>query len=79
MRLKAQNAGDAAELARALSCIGQTRSGDDRKDAEAFAEAIEKLVKDLGLESRLSEYGVKSDQGDVMAKRATEREEGGGI
>ena len=76
VRLKAQKPEDAAQIARALPFIGQSRSGDDKKDALAAADAIEKLIKDLGLESRLQEYNVGRDQVSVVAKTATNSESG---
>ena len=76
VRLKAQDTKDAAQIARALPFIGQSRSGDDRKDALEVAGAIEKLVKDLGLESRLRDYNVGSDQVPVVARTATRSESG---
>ena len=76
VRLKAQNAEDAAQIARALPFIGQNRSGDDKKDSLKVADAIEKLVQELGLESRLSDYKVGSDQVSVVAKTATRSESG---
>ena len=76
VRLKAQNAEDAAQIARALPFIGQSKSGDDYRDAMKMADAIEKLIQDLGLESRLGEYGVGSDQVAVVAKRAAKSESG---
>ena len=57
VRLKGQNAKDAAQIARALPYIGQSKSGDDGKDALQVADAIEKRVKDLGLETRAQGLG----------------------
>ena len=76
VRLKAQNPEDAAQIARALPFIGQSRSGDDKKDAIKMGDAIEHLVKDLGLETRLSEYNVGKDQVPVVAKAATRTDSG---
>ena len=76
VRLKAQNPEDAGQIARALPFIGQSKSGDDKKDALEVADAIEKLVKDLGLESRLKDYHVGSDQVSVVAMMATKSESG---
>ncbi|KAK0510068.1 hypothetical protein JMJ35_007462 [Cladonia borealis] len=76
VRLKAQNPEDAAQLARALPFIGQSRSGDDKKDAIKMGDAIEHLVNDLGLETRLSEYNVGKDQVPVVAKSATRTDSG---
>ena len=76
VRLKAQNPEDAAQLARALPFIGQSRSGDDKKDAIKLGDAIEHLVKDLGLDTRLSEYNVGKDQIPVVAKSATRTDSG---
>ena len=76
VRVEAQNPEDAAQLARALPFIGQSRSGDDKKDAIKLGDAIEHLVKDLGLDTRLSEYNVGKDQIPVVAKSATRTDSG---
>ena len=76
VRLKAQNPEDAAQLARALPFIGHSRSRDDKKDAIKMGDAIEHLVKDLGLDTRLSEYNVGKDQVPVVAKSATRTDSG---
>lgn len=76
VRLKAQNAEDAAQIARALPFIGQSKRVNDKEDALEVADAIEKLVKDLGLESRLKDYQVGSDQVSVVAKTSTKSESG---
>ena len=76
VRLKAQKAEDAAYLARALPFIGQSRSGNDKEDAIKFGDAIESLVKTLGLKSRLSQYGVGEDEIPQIAKLATKSESG---
>ena len=76
VRLKAQNPDDAAQIARALPFIGQSRSGNDREDAIKVGDAIEKLVNDLGLDSNLKEYGVGKDQVPVVAKTATKTDSG---
>ena len=71
VRLKAHNAEEAAQIARALPFIGQARSGDDKKDSLQVADAIENLVEDLGLGSRLRDYNVGSDEIPTVAKTAT--------
>ena len=76
VRLKAQSAEVAAKIATALPFIGQSRSGDDYKDAMKMADAIETLIQDLGLDIRLKDYGVGSDQVAVVAKTATKSESG---
>lgn len=76
VRLKAQTPEDAAQIARALPFIGQSKSGDDKQDALEVADAIEKLVQNLGLETRLKDYDVGSDQVSVVAKAATQSESG---
>ena len=76
VRLKAYNAEDAAQIARAMPSIGQSRSGDDKKDALKVADAIENLVEDLGLGSRLRDYNVGSDQIPTVAKTATRSDSG---
>ena len=76
VKLKAKKAQDAAHLARALPFIGQSRSGNNEEDAIKFGEAIESLVNSLGLDSRLSQYGVGEDQISMVAKLATKSESG---
>ncbi|KAL9597826.1 MAG: hypothetical protein Q9219_004903 [cf. Caloplaca sp. 3 TL-2023] len=76
VRLKAEMAEDAAQLARILPYIGQTRSGDDKKDALRFADAINGLLKELELDTTLTEYQVGEDQVPTIVKRATKTEEG---
>ena len=76
VRMKAENPEDAAQIARALPFIGQSKSGNDKKDALKVADAIETLIQDLGLESRLKDYNVGSDQVSVVAKTATRSESG---
>ena len=41
-----------------------------------MADAIEKLIKDLGLESRLKDYNVGSEKVFVAAKMATKSDSG---
>lgn len=77
VRLKAENPKNAAQLARALPHIGKQRHGDDKKDALRLADAIEELVKGLGLESHLKEYGVGEDQFATITKLATGGQESG--
>ena len=76
VRLKAENADDAAQLARILPFIGQTRSGDDKADAIKVGDAIDELINGLGLGSTLKQYGVGEDQIPKIAKLATKSEEG---
>ncbi|KAL8831718.1 MAG: hypothetical protein Q9170_005180 [Blastenia crenularia] len=76
VRLKAERAEDAEQLARILPYIGQSRRGDDRADATRVGDAIEGLVKELGLETRLEDYGVGEDQIPKIAKMATKMEDG---
>ncbi|MCJ1411394.1 hypothetical protein MMC19_005483 [Ptychographa xylographoides] len=76
VRLKAESADDAAQIARVLPFIGQSRSGNDRHDAMKVADAIEGLVKDLGLATTIAEYGVGDDQIPKITKMATGKEDG---
>jgi alcohol dehydrogenase class IV len=77
VRLKADNPGEAAQIARALPFTGKgSRSGHDREDALKVGDAIEELVDGLGLGSRLAEYGVGEDQVEKIAKTATKTENG---
>ena len=76
VRLKAENPEDAAQLAGVLPFIGQTRSGNDQQDAMKVGDAIEKLVKELGLPSTAKEYNVGEDQVPRITKMATGQGEG---
>ena len=76
VELKANTPEYAASLARALSSIGQKRSGNDKEDAKKFADGIELLVKKIGLESSLADYEVGEDQVPKIAQLATKSESG---
>jgi alcohol dehydrogenase class IV len=76
VKLKAKKAQDAKQLARALPFLGLDKSGNETNDALRFADAIESLVKDLGLASNLAEYGVREDQIPKIAKLATKSDSG---
>lgn len=77
VKLKAQDAAAAEQIARLLPFLGETRSGDDKVDAKKVGERILALVKDLELDSDLRNYKVGRDQIPVITKRATGEEEGG--
>ena len=76
VKLKAQDPANAAQLARILPAIGQIGSGDDKADALEVGDAIARLVKNLGLESTLRQYGVGEDQIPKITKMATRTEQG---
>ena len=76
VRLKAQDPNDAAQLARILPFIGQSKSGDDNADAIKVGDAIDKLINELELGSTLKQYGVGEDQIPKITKLATKLEEG---
>lgn len=72
MKIKANlDAAAAAQLARILPLIGQSRSGDDVVDANKAGDAVLELVQRLGLKTTLTEKGVGRDQVDVIVRRAT--------
>ena len=72
VKLKARaSKDDAAQLAEVLPFLGQSRSGDDVKDAEKLGDAILDLVQRLGLKTTLTERGVAEDELDIITKRAT--------
>ena len=76
VKMKAQDPASAAQLARILPGVRQSRSGDDKGDALKVGDAIDRLVKDLGLESTLQQYGVGEDQMSRIAETATNAHEG---
>ncbi|KAK6375847.1 hypothetical protein LTS17_007669 [Exophiala oligosperma] len=72
VKLKArQNETNAEAIAAILPYMGRQKSGDDIKDSDIVGDAILGLVKDLGLETSLTERGVGKDQLDVICARAT--------
>ncbi|KAI4179170.1 MAG: hypothetical protein LQ346_007251 [Caloplaca aetnensis] len=76
VRLKAEKGKDAQQLARILPYIGQARTGDDRTDAVRVGDAIDGLLKELGLDTTLTEHGVDEGQIPKIARLATKTEEG---
>jgi alcohol dehydrogenase class IV len=77
VKLMAADAGAAEQISRLLPFLGESKSGDDKKDAEKVGERILALVKDLGLDHDLRNYKVGKDQIPIITKRATGQEEGG--
>ncbi|OAG01364.1 Dehydroquinate synthase-like protein [Paraphaeosphaeria sporulosa] len=77
VKLKAAAPEAAEQIARLLPFLGESKSGDDKKDAEKVGQRILDLVQDLGLDSDLRNYKVDKDQIPVITKRATGQEEGG--
>lgn len=77
VKLKAEKPEDAEQIARALPFIGQASSGDNKQNAIKVGAAIEELVRSLGLESSLKQYGVGKDQAPKITKMATGKQEEG--
>ncbi|KAH4846881.1 hypothetical protein HBI42_164110 [Parastagonospora nodorum] len=77
VKLKANDAAAAEQVARLLPFIGEAASGDAKKDAEKVGDRILELVKTLGLDSDLRNYKVGKDQIPVITKRASGQESGG--
>ena len=76
VRLKAESDRDAEQIARILPFIGQQRSGDNRADAKRVGDAIDDLLKELGLDTSLRDHGVGEDQVSTIVKTATGSQEG---
>jgi alcohol dehydrogenase class IV len=76
VKLKANDPAAAEQIARLLPFIGESSSGDAKKDAEEVGERILGLVKDLDLDSDLRNYKVGKDQIPVITKRASGLESG---
>ncbi|MCJ1319817.1 hypothetical protein MMC15_005153 [Xylographa vitiligo] len=76
VRLKAENPEDAAQIARVLPFIGQPRGEDDYRDALKVADAIDNLVRELGLACTITDYGVGEDQIPKICNMATGAKEG---
>jgi alcohol dehydrogenase class IV len=71
VKLKAEDPKAAEQIARILPFIGETRTGDDKKDAVKVGEKIIELVKNLGLQTDLNELKVGKDQVPTIVKAAT--------
>lgn len=77
VKLKAENSESAGQIARILPFIGETRSGDDRADTTKVGDAIIGLVRGLGLETSLKEYGVGEGEIPKITKLGTGGKEEG--
>lgn len=77
VKLRANDAAAAEQVARLLPFIGEPASGDAKKDAEQVGDRILALVKTLGLDSDLRNYRVGKDQIPIITKRASGQESGG--
>ncbi|KAF9734340.1 hypothetical protein PMIN06_004240 [Paraphaeosphaeria minitans] len=76
VKLKAAEPEAAEQIARLLPFLGESRTADDKKDAERVGQRILDLVKDLRLDHDLRNYEVGKGQIPVITKRATGQEEG---
>ncbi|KAL9576894.1 MAG: hypothetical protein Q9203_007643 [Teloschistes exilis] len=76
VRFKAEDPENAGKLAKVLPYIGQSSSGDDREDAVKVGDAIDTLLKELGLDTTLTQHNVGEDQIPKIAWLATKTEEG---
>jgi alcohol dehydrogenase class IV len=71
VRLKGRsNSEDAARFAAILSYLGHQSSGDVVQDSDRVADEIAKLVRELDLETTLTEWRVGRDQLEVIYNRA---------
>ena len=71
VKLKAEDAEDAKQIARLLPAIGGQASGDAREDAREVGGRIIELVATLGLRQTLTGKGVGKDQVPIIVGRAT--------
>lgn len=77
VKLKAEESPEnAAQVARLLTSVGESRSGDDVADAKRVGDRISKLVVDLGIKKTLKDYGVGEDQVPIIVERASGLKEG---
>jgi alcohol dehydrogenase class IV len=79
VKLKANDPAAAEQVARLLPFIGETASGDKKKDAEKVGDRILKLVKELELDSDLTNYKVGKDQIPLITERATGGQKSGDV
>ncbi|KAF2730855.1 Dehydroquinate synthase-like protein [Polyplosphaeria fusca] len=78
VKLKASDPAAAEQVARLIPFIGETSSGNAKKDAEKVGDKILGLVKELGLDHDLRNYKVGRDQIPIITQRATGQKEGEG-
>ena len=71
VKLKADNAEDAKQIAILLPATGGKASGDVREDAQEVGSRIIGLITTLGLRQNLTERGVDKDQVPIIVGRAT--------
>lgn len=71
VKLKADNAEDAKQIARLLPATGGKASGDVQEDAREVGRRIIGLVTTLELRQNLTERGVDKDQVPIIVERAT--------
>ena len=77
VKLKAEDPDAAEQIARILPFIGQSSSGEGKKDALLVGDAIIDLVKRLGLETSLTEWNVSEEQVPRIVKMGTGGKEPG--
>ena len=71
VKLKAEDAKDAEQIARLLPATGGQPSGHVQEDAQEVGNRINELVATLGLRQNLTEKGVGKDQIPIIVGRAT--------
>lgn len=71
VKLKAENADDAEQIARLLPATGGKACGNAREDAREVGSRIIELVATLGLRQNLTGKGVGKDQIPIIVVRAT--------
>ena len=76
VKLKAEDAENAEQIALMCLFIGIPKTGDDAKDAKAVGQAILDLVEKLGLKKTVKDYNVGEDQKPIITKLATRSESG---
>ncbi|KAF2201486.1 Dehydroquinate synthase-like protein [Delitschia confertaspora ATCC 74209] len=76
VKLKAEDAEAAEQIARLIPFIGEKSSGDNKEDAKRVGDRILELVRKLELDHDLKSYKVGQDQIPIIVKRAIGKEEG---
>lgn len=72
VKIKArQSPENAANIAKILPYLSEQSTGDAVKDADLVGDRILKLVKDLGVNTTLTDKGVGKDQVGIIVQRAT--------
>lgn len=76
VKLKAEDPEAANQLSKMLPFLGESKSGNNEKDAKLVGDKILQLVSDLGLTTNLKNYKVADEEAPIIVERATKQKDG---